>query len=441
MSSNLPTVRATSGLAIHAGPTVLGEKQVRIPTAGKIRPGIMVLTSKGAVRDGARAAYDAGVAAGKPWGDIEKDIRRACQMGEKDPSPLTPKNAPYFTVRRSDFTMPEVADRILQLYGEDRGEGFHLYRFPVVLPVDNWQAVLPHALKAYKRTELLYWSEYGPDGVRYCKTMSDLAYDEKAKRFVRSFGGRKPTLRKENEGRCDPEQCPQYQAQPQQCRLSGSFIFYIPQIPGSGAIELPMTSFYGLQGIRQKLEMMSHIRGRISGTFQSKPMFWLTKALEEVSMLDLETGKPKRVKQWITKLEADVDMTALLTAVEDDHEELGQTAVAVLEGRVAGDDGEEREPLEVAGDFVEIVGEGEAPPPPPADDGGPTVDELKDAIRAHWRRLRVSQADYIAYADVKYGEGWSADRVRMSRANDELAAVADDNRDDFIQRMKDEVSF
>lgn len=435
-SPNLPAVRQTSGLAIHAGPTVLGEKQVRIPTAGKIRPGIMVLTAKGAARDGAKEAYSAGVLAGKPWGAIEKDIRQACKMEDKDPSPLTPKNAPYFTVRRTDFTMPEIADRILEMYGEDRGEGRHLYRFPLVLPVDNWQAVLPHALKSYKRAELVYWSEYGADNVRYCMTMSDLAKDEKSQRHVRPFGGRKPALRKENDGRCDPEACPQYQAQPQQCRLSGSFIFYIPEIPGSGAIELPMTSFYGLQGIRQQLELMGHIRGRISGTYQGKAMFWLAKVQEEVSMLDMETGKAKRVKQWITRLEGNVDMTAMLTGPEDDHEELAAAAVVALEGPSGPADDDITDAEFVEGSPAETV-DTETGEIVATGDGGPTIDELKSSIQACTRSLRIPWTEFSTYATEKYLDGWKDDRARLAKVFDELQAVDDDGRDAYYEKIKD----
>lgn len=415
--SNLPTVRQTSGLAIHAGPTVLGEKSVRIPTSGKIRSGIMVLTKAGAERPGAQKAYDDGVARGMKWSDIEKAIRAACRMSDQDKSPLTPKNAPYFTVRPSDFTIAETAARILELYGEDRGEGRHLYRFPVVLPVDNWQAVLPHALKAYRRNELVYWSEYGPDGVRYCMQKQGLVKDERSNRHVRPFGGRPTVMRDVPGGRCDPERCPQYQAQPQQCKLSGSFIFYIPGIIGAGAFELPMTSFYGLQGIRQQLELMSYARGRISGTYNGQPMFYLLKRQEEVAMLDLESGEPRRVKQWIPTIEGAIDMTQMLTAPEVDDDELpalGQAAVAVLEGPADGDDIAEAE-------FEEPP---RAPPPPSDDDdGGPSVKELRRAMQVRAHELGLQWDRYKAYASRKQGAGWEDDRKRLADALSELTST------------------
>lgn len=433
--SNLPTVRQTSGLAIHAGPTVLGERSVRIPTSGKIRSGIMVLTKAGAAREGAQKAYDDGVARGLKWSDIEKAIRAACRMSDQDKSPLTPKNAPYFTVRPSDFTIPETAARILELYGEDRGEGRHLYRFPVVLPVDNWQAVLPHALKAYRRNELVYWSEYGPDGVRYCMQKQGLVKDERSNRHVRPFGGRPTVMRDVPGGRCDPENCPQYQAQPQQCKLSGSFIFYIPGIIGAGAFELPMTSFYGLQGIRQQLELMAYARGRISGTYNGQPMFYLLKRQEEVAMLDLESGEPKRVKQWIPTIEGAIDMTKMLTAPEADDEELpalGQAAVAVLEGPADG------ELLAAAGDDI-AEAEFEEPPRAsslPSDDGGPSVKELQRSIKARAGVLDLPWDAYKAYATRKQGAGWEDDRKRLAAVLDELTSTTPATRAALLERIE-----
>jgi len=303
-----------------------------------------------------------------------------------------------------------------------------------VLPVDNWQAVLPHALKSHKANELVYWSEYGPDNVRYCMMRAPLVKDEQSKRFVRPWGGRSTVHRPDNGGRCDPEQCPQYQASPQQCRLSGSFIFYIPKVPGAGAIELPMTSFYGLQGIRQQLELMAHARGRIAGLYNGAPMFWLAKREDEISMLDMETGLPKRVKQWITVLEGAVDMTALLTAPEDDHDELAATAIEVLEG--PGQTFEHDVP------GVEVVDEetGEVI----QQDDAPTFEELRASIRHQVTRgLLIQWADFKPYAAHKWGEGWEHDVKRLASIFDEVDGIdlTDQGRAYYQQKIHDETPF
>ena len=409
--NTLPVVRQTTGLALNEGPNILGERRAQIPTSGKVRPGIKVLTAAAANNPKAKEAYQSGVDAGKNYTEIERAIRQACGMKDSDRSPLTPRNVAYFTVRRADFAMPEIADRIMDLYAEDRGEGRHLYRFPVVFPVDSWQAVLPHSLKVWKRRELKYWSEYGSDGVRYCKMPAPMVIDERTKRARRPWGGRGAVLRPEHEGRCEPEQCPEYQKG--DCKLSGSLIFYIPGIPGASAIAMSTTSFYSMQGIRRELELMMYVRGRISGKVNGQPMFWLTKRQEEVSMLDLEKGEPKRVKQWITVLEANVDMTNLLTAAEEDTDQTDaiEGATRVLEGP------DDDEPAD-----AEIVDA--ALPNDDLNEAEPTVEELQAEIKARVTVLSVLWADLTPYLDERYGE-WKTDRQKLGRVLDELNAVDD----------------
>ena len=398
MTDNAIATVRTTGLALNEGQTVLGERQVRIPTAGKVRPGIMRLTRKAAENPKAVEAYEAGVRAGRDWQTIQRAVKEAMGMKADDRgSPMTPQNVPYFTVRRSDFVSPEIADMIMEHYGEDRGEGLHLYRIPVVFPVDSWQAVLPHRLAAYTRSELLYWSRYVGE-TRYCYTRGATTYDERSKRFTRPFGGRPEVLRDTNEGRCDPEHCPQYQAQPQQCRLTGSLIFHIWKIPGN-AVELPTTSFYSLQGMRQQLELMMHMRGRIAGLFHGAPMFYLAKREEEVSMYDITEGKAKRTKQWITVLETTADMGALLTAPEDlDHDELVEEAVAVLEGS--------RTPREARDDIedAELVGGDVVPEAGPGDEETPSDLEIHQAeFRRLWREFQFPWSEAAADVQANFG--------------------------------------
>jgi Recombination directionality factor-like len=110
-------------------PTLLGSSATRIPTAGRIRAGIKVLTRKAAENTQAREINDTGVAEGRTFDAIERAIAQAVPELK---NPLTPKNVPHFTVRGADFPNPEIARQIMDLYAEDRGEGRRLYRFPVV---------------------------------------------------------------------------------------------------------------------------------------------------------------------------------------------------------------------------------------------------------------------------------------------------------------------
>ncbi|HET7674485.1 MAG TPA: hypothetical protein VFL54_03080 [Gammaproteobacteria bacterium] len=414
--------------ALGAGHSVLGERAVRIPTGGKIRAGIKVLTSAAARNKKAGDIYAVGVDRGESYANIEKRLRAECGF---ERSPLTPRNVPYFTVRRSDFAMPEVADTIMELYGEEREQGFHLYRFPVVFPVDSWQAVMPHGLKTYTRNQLLYWSEYGPDGARYCKTRQQPQQDTRNRRAHRAFGGRPEVLRPENGGICDPDNCPQYQSR--QCNLSGSLLFFIPNVPGSSAIELPTTSFYSMQQARQKMEMVAFIRGgKISGTVNGQPIFYLTKAQREVSMLDPKTGEPKKVKQWLIELEADVDMTALFRAGEQwARLESGQSAAALLEGPAGETDGDYSE----FDDADEAAGEPEEPEatdPPPAEPLPPSdadKESTKAARRAVMERIEalgITPDAITAYGEREHGEGWSANLAALNKLAETLDRAADD---------------
>ncbi len=297
-------------------PTIIGQAPARFPIGGKIRAGIKALTQAAARHPEALLIYEAGVKAGKAFEEIETEITRAAPDLKY---PLVPKNVPYFTVRRADFAMPEVADLILEKFGEDRGDGVtRLYRFPVVFPADAWQAIMPHALMCYGASQLKYWSEYSPNGrERYCMTFEPVPTDSSGKRAIRIFGGRKHVLREQNNGRCDPEACPEYQTK--QCNLTGRFIFLIPGIPSINAIELATNSFYSMNAARQTLETVGFLRGgRIGGFLDGKTSFWLTKRQHEVPMIG-EDGQPRRVAQWLIELEAPMDLTRLLRIESDEN--------------------------------------------------------------------------------------------------------------------------
>lgn len=404
MASTELAVRRETGLAIHAGHSVLGERSAQIPTCGTIRPGIKVLTKVGAELRGAQEIYDRGVAAGAKWSVIEAEIKKRCNV---ERSPMTPKNTPYFTVKRGDFSMPEIADRIMELYGEDRGEGRHLYRFPVAFPVDAWQAVMPHSLQVFNRSERVYWSEYDPSGVRVCKMHAPLQVDQRSKRVIRPYGGRPSILRPENDGRCEPENCKQFQAA--ECKLSGKLIFYVPGISGSGAIGLPLTSFYGMNGIRQQLELMLFVRGRIAGLQEgSRPLFWVSKRREEVSRLNLETQKAEKTAHWIVCIEADIEMTKLMEPATT-MTLTAPAAIAALEGHAL--------PPDEPGDEDSTATEPTT---------GMTLGDVRDAVRAKVGGFGLNlREEFTPYALSKFGAGWSSDFAVLSRVLDELDSVED----------------
>ena len=387
-------------------PTLLGQAPARIPTGGKIRPGIMVLTRKAAEQPEAKAIYTQGVAEGRSFEAIEKALAQALPQLK---SPLVPRNVPWFTVRGSDFPNPEIAREILDAYGEDRGQGHRLYRFPVVFPSDHWQTVMPHELAAWSTHEKRFWSQYSPDGqVRHCMRHAPVPVDDTGRRTIRIFGGRKAMPREENGGICNPESCPEYQAR--QCNLTGRFLFFIPGIRSISALELPTTSFYAMSAAIQRFQAIAQMRGgRISGFLgRDRTTFFLTKVLKEVPHID-EQGRAVRVPQWIIELEAPVDVTALLRDHEDEE-------TAVQQARLATQVLESSPP---AADAVDALAENDAAAQRP---GRPTLEEL--LIRA--QAMGVPRERYAAYADRRWGRGWRINPHGRGRAWDELDRYRND---------------
>jgi len=405
--------------------TLLGQREPRIPTAGKIRAGIKVLTRKAASNPKVKALYDDGVVSNATFEEIERKIIEAFPGIEK---PLIPKNVAWFTVRPNDFPNPALADQILTLYGEDRGDGIRrLYRFPVMFPADRWQSVMPHELACWSRNEKRYWSEYGSDGhTRYCKMHAPARLDERTRRVIRTFGGRGAQLRPDNDGRCDPENCAEFQAR--HCNLTGRFIFYIPGIKSLDAFELHTNSFYALSRAIERFETIAFLRGgRLAGFLdrQHTP-FFLTKKLREVSHLDPQTGQPVRTAHWIIELEAPVDVSALL--IEHDRDaaiQLADDAVRMLQGESTqepympaitslpgADDG--TEPLDTAPGAPRTTSETNY-----ATSTSPTVDGT-EGIYALAASIGISQERLDAYADWHWGVGWRRNAQGCARVLAEL---------------------
>lgn len=417
-----------------ARPTLLGQGPARISTGGKIRAGIKVLTKKAAENPQAKEIYDQGVAAGQSFEQIEKILSEALPNLK---TPLVPKNVPWFTVRGQDFPNPEIAQQILDAYGEDRGDGVkRLYRFPVVFPSDMWQAVMPHELAAWGASEKKFWSEYAPDGrVRYCKCYAPVPLDDTGKRAIRVFGGRKTTLRSENGGLCDPESCGEYQQR--QCNLSGRFLFFIPGIKSISAFELHTNSFYAMNAAIQKFETIAFLRGgRISGFLDAKQTpFYLTKKLMDVPHID-ETGHAVRVEQWIIELEAPVDVTALLRANDDEETAIvnAQRASRMLESPVIVDDAAHTlAPIDMpAVQSAMARADSKSPQAPktpsrtPAagTNAGPSLAQVIAAARSYG----IDAARYEAYADRRWGSGWRLNVGGRRGALDELARYRNDPR-------------
>ena len=316
-----------------APPTVLGERPARIPTGGTIRAGIKVLTKAAASNPQAKAIYEQGLASNCSFEEIGQKIAEAFPDIK---APLVPKNVAWFTVRPNDFPNPALAAQILAAFGEDRGDGvIRLYRFPVIFPADTWQLVMPHELAAWARNDKRYWSEYASDGhTRYCKMYAPVRFDERSQRVVRTFGGRPVQLRPENNGVCDPENCPEFQNR--QCNLTGKFIFYIPGIASIDAFVLHTNSFYAMSRAIERFETISFMRGgRLAGFLdQHRTPFYFSKKLRDVSHIDPKTGQSVRSAHWIIELEAPIDVSSLLIQHDDESAlHLADQAAHILQGQ------------------------------------------------------------------------------------------------------------
>jgi hypothetical protein len=434
-------------------PTILGQGVARIPTAGKIRAGIKVLTKAANANPKAKEIYDRGVAVHKSFDEIEREIIQAIPELK---NPLTPRNVPWFTVRGQDFPNPQIAQQIMDTFGEERGDGIRrLYRFPVLWPADQLHVVMPHQLVAWGANDKKFWSEYSPDGqIRYCKCYAPIPKDVTGKRVIRQFGGRKETLRPENGGLCNPEGCPEYQNR--QCNLSGRFIFYIPGIKSIDAFELATNSFYAMNAAIQKFQAIAFMRGgRLSGFLDSKATpFYITKKLMEVPHID-ETGRAVRVKHWIIELEAPVDVSALLRANEDEDTLLAHAsnAVNVLEGCEFGNsnaghelDSIDRGPVEssVPVSFETNASELSAAAdisqprqvqtkPQSAYVSSPTTSKRTDIERPNVDQviravtaLGIEPSKYEAYAAKRWGPGWKMNAGGRRRALEEIERFRSD---------------
>ncbi|MDR1648327.1 MAG: hypothetical protein LBR88_09925 [Zoogloeaceae bacterium] len=389
-------------------PTLLGQGAVRIPIGGKIRPGIKVLTKKAAEEPKAKDIYRQGVTDGLSFEQIEQALIKALPQLK---SPLIPRNIPWFTARAADFPNPEVARQILDTYGEDRGQGRHLYRFPVVFPSDHWQTVMPHELAAWSASEKRYWSQYSPDGqVRHCMRHAPIPIDHTGRRTIRIFGGRKTIQREDNGGICDPESCPEYQQR--QCNLTGRFLFFIPGIRTISALELPTNSFYAMSHAIQRFQAIGHMRGgRISGFLgRTGETFYLTKVLREVPHIDA-SGRALRVPQWIIELEAPVDVTALLREGENQDTVIAQAdfAARVLEGVKA-------EPVPQSPAPEELLA------PPPMRPGHPTLEQVMNRIAG----IGIDIDHFSRYADERWGCGWKINPQGRGRVWDEIERYRND---------------
>jgi hypothetical protein len=422
-------------VALGAAPvrSIVEERVPRAPVIGRIRPGIKVLTSAARQNEEAVRLYEQLVADGESFERIGEEIERRCRLKNA----LAPRNVPYFTCRRSDFNNPDVADEILRLYGEDRGDGVKLYRFPVTFAFNDWMANIPNEMATWGTNGRKFFSEYGADGTRFCRLYAKPERDPRAQRSQRNFGPRTTVLRQDDaipDGVCNPQQCPQYQAR--QCNLSARFIFAVPEIKGLGLIELPTNSIYVLQKAYSAMQTVALARGRLTGT-----RFFISKREFEITRIN-EQGEAVRQAQMLTVLDADIDISALLDGAEDHSPAIAAAthAAQLLEGAADPSVGTVHPLRATAADeaLTEVPGSGEQPGNTllnaansdlceTGQSGPETVEEKRDRMADLLARLGLNaehrQRAFRIYAHSQYGNGWTKREADVEAMNQRLVAA------------------
>ncbi|MCK4120428.1 hypothetical protein ACI2UK_24335 [Ralstonia nicotianae] len=405
--------------------SVIEERPSRPPVIGKIRPGIKVLTKKARENRQAVQIHDAMLARGESFEAIGLEIERQTNLRNA----LIPRNTPYFTCRASDFTNPATAEEILSRYGEDRGDGLKLWRFPVIFAFDDWLRNLPNQLAVFTPNGRRFFSEYSPDGLRYCKTYAEVEKNDRAKRAKRLFGGRTIILRQDDaisDGVCDPQVCPQYQER--QCNLSATFLFAIPDIKGLGLIELPTNSIYVLQKAYAAMQTVSIARGgRLTGI-----RFWVSKQAVEITRID-DDGQAIRQEQMLTTLDAEIDLGSLLDGADHMVQtiEAGVQAANLLQQKAEPHLHLAVDPsvsgLEDADDDLEPVTAAEV-----------LARRFDELIVKLGMDTEQERQNLRVYAHGAFGKGWTKRAADMQKLVDEMSvALADSSR--FREKVKDAV--
>lgn len=275
---------------------------------GQVDPGIQALTPAAIQNiENAQQIYDQGVEAGASFDSIMATLRQVNPKFTK--RPLAPKNVPYFRVIQEDFAAPGAAEKIMELYGEDRGDGNgrQLYSFPILLPSDDLDFFFQESFKAWKSKELFRWSSETPDGLK-CTRKQDITQD-KSKR--RRWGQRPDEFIRD----CDPNDCDIFENG--ECEHYGTLYFWIYRIPGIGLIKMEFKSKNASHGISEIVELALSGLGSIKGTRNGKPIFTISKTLENVSHVDWGKGSVARRRQYIIRMDASgIDMGEIMAQQE-----------------------------------------------------------------------------------------------------------------------------
>lgn len=422
--------------------SILGDAPLRVPIGGRIRAGLKRLTREAQKDPDVVAIYERCLDVGATFEQIENEIKSGTKFTK---TALVPENVGYFSIRRTAFINPHLADMIVEKYGEvrpDHPNEKRVYALPVILASDNPIDVLPHRMTTYGEGGRKFWSEFDAQGNRVCMTKAPISVaDKKAKR--RFEGGGPIMLRQVNDGRCEPNNCAQFQTG--ECKLSGAFRFYVYGVPGLCLIEVPTNSYYSLSKSLATLKMLAAVRnGRISGTHDNKAILWIHRTREDVSRYIPELGQSVRTKQWLIQFESrDFGVMELLQSAQrtpllaQPAPTSTATTASVVSEKLVGL-AEPTEPIEPTpppqtGLMNSAIGDADAPAPTttsavhlessPAAKGNDGADDIKTVLRKIGQLVQasgVSIEQYRHYALQRFGKGWSSNLEFIDELYDDL---------------------
>ncbi|AEK58750.1 conserved hypothetical protein [Acidithiobacillus caldus SM-1] len=427
---------------------------------GRIRPGLKVL--KRALAQNAKASniYNRGLAAGVGFKAIESALEKAGFKGS-----LVPKNEPFFSVWPKEFKNPQAAERILEVYGEQR-EGDpvkRLYRFPVVFLHSDPRRMILTRYECYTASGLKYRSEER-NGERLCIGKGEIP--KRNGRVVRLSTGVPEVVR----GTCVPEECPEFQGN--LCKRRSHVIVSIPGATNAVEfVEIPTGSFYSVEQLQGTLNDVASVCGgtipmEVQLGYKGYPIFWMSKVTESVSRVDWETGERSRTKQILARMDAEIEMAHLISLAETAAARIQSMRQRLLPPIVQTSKevlSLAHEPASRLEDYIPATVKTEGPEPVPsqeptepplradpqpaepksaaqateipepgidvaAEAPGTTVPELRKQLSGLCNTIGLQPETILRYGNLRFGEGWGrkADSLKKLLEAIHLAMLQDD---------------
>jgi hypothetical protein len=280
--------------------------ETQLPVSGIVRMGIKRITSNARSKPEVLRLYEKALAGDITMKQAELD---ALKLGVKNP--FFPTNTQHFNIHPLEVEGGRATvDNLISTYGEDRGDGTKMYRFPVIFPdVPNGIDGVFKSKFEVHQGPTKYSSEYTDAGQRICVYRAPIDVSQQAKR--KKFVAREKKVRSP----CDPAKCPEFAGGA--CRFTGTLHFYIPGVSGSGTWILKTGSTYAAEDVFLRLDdLYTRCKGRLPNfTPDGNPVFALTKKLKTMKYFD-ESGIERKAEQWVLSLETVIDMSKLMLVQE-----------------------------------------------------------------------------------------------------------------------------